>query len=329
MDYQAGSCGGKVSVVRNGVKLWCLSLFILIASFSPLDNLGAQFTQNPLTSTVTITAGVLVSPGVRPDTPPIPPSPGPVNMSSVTDVAIFRGIAYPGSTITILKNGFIVSEMPANPDGTFDIRVRDLAVGTYSFGIRAEDGNRLKSKLLLFTVVVSSGVATILDGIFLPPTITSDKTEVKRGDTITFTGYSTPDATVRLSFIPTFSTFEIIKQSKANASGTWEYVMDSSLLAGGDYEVRAKSILPADLSPYSDPLVFKVGTKNTLRPKNELLAGFRKKCDLNDDSRVNLLDFSIMAFWYKRLGFPAKVDLNTDSNVNLTDLSILAYCWTG
>jgi hypothetical protein len=44
---------------------------------------------------------------------------------------------------------------------------------------------------------------------------------------------------------------------------------------------------------------------------------------------VNILDFSIMAFWYKRLGFPAKVDLNTDNKVNLTDLSILAYCWTG
>jgi hypothetical protein len=66
-----------------------------------------------------------------------------------------------------------------------------------------------------------------------------------------------------------------------------------------------------------------------MRAKLSGLTGFRKKCDLNNDNRVNLLDFSIMAFWYKRLGFPPKVDLNSDANVNLTDLSILAYCWTG
>ena len=75
--------------------------------------------------------------------------------------------------------------------------------------------------------------------------------------------------------------------------------------------------------------MFRVGDTNRPRPKNAYLSGFRKKCDLNNDNRVNLLDFSIMAFWYKRLTFPPKVDLNTDKQVNLTDLSILAFCWTG
>lgn len=328
MDYQAGTIGSKIDSTIIIGQIVRVALFVLTIAAIPVNNVTAQFTQNPLTSTVTITAGVLVYPGIHPETPPAP-SPGPINTSNMTDVAIFRGLAYPGSVISLLKNGFIVAEIPANPDGTFDIRVRDLTAGTYSFGLRAEDATHLKSKLLLFTVVISTGIATTVDGIFLPPTLTSDKIEVKKGEPVTFTGHGAPDATIRLSFIPTFSTFELLKQSKANASGTWVYVMDSSELAFGDYEVKVRSILPNDLSPYSDPLSFKVGTTNVLRPKGTLLGGFRKKCDLNNDNRVNLLDFSIMAFWYKRLGFPAKVDLNTDNSVNLTDLSILAYCWTG
>jgi hypothetical protein len=131
---------------------------------------------------------------------------------------------------------------------------------------------------------------------------------------------------MRLSFS---ALSEILKKATSNASGTWSYTLDSSLLAFGDFEAKARSMTASDTSVYSDPLLFKVGDKTVIRPKSSSLFGFRKKCDLNDDSRVNLLDFSIMAFWYKRLGFPAKVDLNTDSSINLTDLSILAYCWTG
>lgn len=328
MDYQASTRGSKIGHIIIGRHFVTTLFFVSSIIFLP-NRVVAQFAQNPLTSTVTITAGVLVYPGIHPDTPPSPPSPGPINTSDMKDVVIFRGLAYPGSVVSVLKNGFIVAEIPANPDGSFDIRVRDLPAGTYSFGLRAEDVSHIQSKLLLFTVVVSSGIATTVDGVFLPPTIASDKSEVKRGSIITFSGYAAPNASVRLSLTPTFSTFELLKQTRSNASGTWSYGVDSSELAFGPYEAKARSILPNDLSTYSDALSFKVGNVNTSRVKGSLLGGFRKKCDLNDDNRVNLLDFSIMAFWYKRLGFPAKVDLNTDSSVNLTDLSILAYCWTG
>lgn len=286
----------------------------------------AQTTTNPLFESVTITAEVLISPGTKPNNPPVPPAPAPINMIDTTDVAIFRGIAYPGSTISLLKNGIIVAQMPASPNGTFEIRVRNLDPGTYSFGVRAEDEDRVKSKLLLFTIYVSSGVTTVIDGIFMPPTITSDKIEVKRGEVITFLGKSAPNADVRLSL---HSDYELLKKAKANASGTWLYKLDSSELELGDHEGKARSLTTDDLSPYSDTLPFRVSDTNRLRQKAQALLGFRKRCDLNNDERVNILDFSIMAFWYKRFGFPERVDLNTDNKVNLTDLSILAYCWTG
>jgi hypothetical protein len=281
-------------------------------------------TANPLSEEISITAVVPHVPIVYPDTPPSPP--GPVNMVDTTDTAIFRGIAYPGSVISLLKNGVIVAEMPASPNGTFEIRLRNLTQGTYSFGIRAEDPDRLKSKLLSFSIYVTTGVTTVVDGIFIPPTITTDKVEVKKGDIVTFLGRSAPNAEVRLSV---HSDTELLRRATSSSQGVWMYKLDSSLLELGEHEGKARSITESDLSLYSDIVQFRVTNENRIRNRVTELAGFRKKCDLNNDNRVNILDFSIMAFWYKRIGFPIKVDLSNDGKVNLTDLSILAYCWTG
>ena len=50
---------------------------------------------------------------------------------------------------------------------------------------------------------------------------------------------------------------------------------------------------------------------------------------MNKDSRVNLVDFSIAAYWYKRSTPPPSADLNGDGKVDLVDFSILAFYWTG
>jgi hypothetical protein len=44
---------------------------------------------------------------------------------------------------------------------------------------------------------------------------------------------------------------------------------------------------------------------------------------------VNLVDFSILAYWYLKPNPDPKVDLNSDGIVDLVDFSILAYYWTG
>lgn len=318
MDYPASSSSSKA--IR--------SFFFVVSavSFLLVVNTGIVFgqTENPLYADITVTAVVPQSPLVYPDTPPV--TPGPVNLIDTSDTAIFRGIAYPGSVVSLLKNGTIVAEAPAAPNGTFEIRLRNLTQGTYSFGVRAEDPERLTSKLLTFSVYVTQGIITVVDGIVMPPTITSDKIEVKYNEIITFKGRSVPDAEVRISFQ---AGSEIIKRAKANSEGAWSYKLDSVELGLGDHTAKARSVTTDILSPYSDEIDFRVGDTNRLRAKLSELSGFRRRCDLNNDNRVNLLDFSIMAFWYKRTGFPVKVDLSTDGQINLTDLSILAYCWTG
>lgn len=262
-----------------------------------------------------------------------PPTPNPIPNNGVplspvlagTDSAVFKGAAYPGATISVLKNGLVLHETPVFADGSFAIPVRNIVPGTYTFSLVAKDSHGLKSSPVTYTIMIVSGIVTEVIGVVMPPTITSDKTEVKVSDSIIFSGTSIPNTEIKLTI---FARTGVTRDAVANASGTWSYMHTTNNLDFGNYTVRARTKVSAALTLYSETILFTVGNKNTLRKKTEVsLIGAR--CDLNNDSRVNLLDFSIMAYWYKRIGFPMKVDLNSDGRINLTDLSILAYCWTG
>ena len=58
------------------------------------------------------------------------------------------------------------------------------------------------------------------------------------------------------------------------------------------------------------------------------------KGDINGDKRINITDFSIVAFWFER---PLEGDIlliektlfNGDGIIDLVDMSIMAYYWTG
>jgi len=106
---------------------------------------------------------------------------------------------------------------------------------------------------------------------------------------------------------------------------------DSSFVEYGTHYTKAKvAIGNQDVSSFSNLVSFKVGTKNVLAQ----LQTVSKKGDLNADGRVNLVDFSIAAYWYKRpisaeFATKEKERLNGDGKVDLVDFSIVAFYWTG
>lgn len=313
-------------------RLKGLALFILVCYSLSSSAVYAD----SLSDTITITAIIEVN---NQNTPPPPPPPsgggggggtggaigGVMLNTAVTDSAIFKGLAYPGSIVSVLRNGVIVKEAPSSPNGAFEIKLQGLSTGTYTFGIRAEDTQSRISTLQVFTVFITQGISVVVDGIFIAPTIATDKSEVKKGDPIIISGSSAPNAKISISIK---SALEIIKKTTSNTNGMWAYTLDTSDLAFGNYTTKARASTENDLSLYSGDISFIVGTENKGRVTN-LSGNMNKRCDLNNDKRVNLLDFSIMAFWYKRVGFPDKVDLNSDKKIDLSDVSILAYCWTG
>lgn len=234
----------------------------------------------------------------------------------------FLGRAYPLSKVTILKDGQVAVTTIAGPDSNFDVLLNNLNTGDYTFSVYGEDNNRNKSSHFTFPIFITSNVITKVSGIFIAPTIAVDKSEVRKGDPIAIFGQSTPSASIVInvnSETPHFVT------SPSDSNGIYLYNFDTSVLEIGSHNTNSKAVKGAEISQISNVVNFKVGTVNV--PVAE------KKCDLradmNGDCRVNLVDFSILAFWYKKPNPPSQKDLNNDNMINLVDFSIMAYYWTG
>lgn len=236
----------------------------------------------------------------------------------------FSGRAYPKSTVTLLKDAQTVATTIAGADANFQISTSNLAGGNYIFAIFSEDKDGRRSSLLTFPVSVVSNATTNVSGIFIAPTITVDKSEVKRGDDITIFGQSAPQADIVISVS---SDEEFFSKTISDKNGIYLYNFDTTVLEYGSHHTKSKaSIGNQEISGYSYLVNFKVGTENVSK---EVSTEGPIKGNVNNDDRVNLIDFSIVAYWYRRPSPPANVDLNNDKKVDLVDFSIMAYYWTG
>ncbi|MCX6755691.1 MAG: hypothetical protein NT068_04130 [Candidatus Nomurabacteria bacterium] len=237
----------------------------------------------------------------------------------------FSGLAYPLSHVILLKDGQEVVNTVSGPDAHFTISISGLNSGTYTFSILGEDSNGIRSTLFTVPILITSGVATNISGIFLAPTIEINKQQVRRGETLTIFGRTAPNATV---VIEVHSANEIFNTIPSDNNGAYLYNLNTMPLEYGSHNTKSKSSLPNTISnetsSYSKTLTFAVGD-TTIEKKEDC----GTKSDLNNDCHVNLIDFSVLAYWYHRSGPPIGVDLNGDGIINLVDFSILAYHWNG
>jgi hypothetical protein len=249
--------------------------------------------------------------------PPPPP---------VTQV-VFSGRAYPMSKVTVLKDGQISITTIAGLDANFSVSLNSLSSGNYLFSVFSEDSQNRKSSSFNFQVAVTQGSVANITGIFLSPTIDVDKTEVKRGDNIVVLGQSVPEGEVTISIN---SEEEFFVKTKSDKDGVYLSYFDTSPLDLGQHAAKSKTAVAGLISSFSPSVGFKVGNKTTPKVPTKCPA----KADLNGDCKVNLVDFSIAAFWYKRQlseSFAAleREKLNSDNKIDLVDFSIMAYYWTG
>lgn len=240
---------------------------------------------------------------------------------SVQTVVNFSGRAYPESTVTLLKDAQIATTTVAGADADFQISLSGLSGGNYIFGIYSEDNKGVRSSLLTFPIGITTGATTQVSGIFLAPTIAVDQSEVKRGDNIAIFGQSIPKAEITIAIN---SDEEFFDKTLADTNGAYLYNFDTAPLDMGQHFTKSKAALSGEISSFSKVVSFSVGTKNVAKAAQEFLKG-----DLGGDGRVNLVDFSIAAYWYKRPSPPATVDLSNDGKVDLIDFSIMAFYWTG
>ena len=235
----------------------------------------------------------------------------------------FSGMADALSRVYILKDGKIAVTTISDQAANFSVSLSGLSNNTYTFSVYSEDKNNRKSSFFSFPVYITEGTTVNIGNIFLSPTIDTDKSEVKKGDDLIIFGLSIPQKEVVISV---HSDQEYFFKVISNAMGAYIYNLDTSILEIGKHQTKSKNTLSNQLSLYATPVTFSVGTEN--KPKDSKDCSFLRG-DLNCDNHVNLIDFSIMAYWYKKINPPQKVDLNNDRKITLIDFSIMLFNWTG
>jgi hypothetical protein len=249
---------------------------------------------------------------------PPPPPPPPIIRTRV----ILQGRAHPLSSVTILKDGRIIGIVTADSLANFRKEIVDITPGIRTFGIWAQDIYERRSLTLSFTTNVRAEMITVINGLFLSPTIDLDRITIPRGETLNILGITAPQSDVSI-FIN--SSPQIIRETQAGDDGVWFYAFNTLPLEEGSYSVRVRATCPEGLqSPFSGALAFTVGEKV---PEIIYPQIIYPQADLNEDGRINLIDLSILLFWWGK--FDPRVDQNGDKIINLIDFSIMMYWWTG
>jgi hypothetical protein len=238
---------------------------------------------------------------------------------------IISGYAYPNTTLTVLVDGAQVTTVRANASGAFTTTITAIARGTYTFGVFATDAANTRSSTFSTSFTVAGARTSSLSNINVPPSIKVDPDPVNPGQTLTVSGYALPNSTVtlenqRVGSAASKQTFT----ATTDASGRYSTSISTTGFSQATYQIRARAQQSGGLqlqTNFSNYTLYGVGQAAD-RPLS---------ADLNRDGRVNLVDFSILLFWWNTDGGTSDppADINQDNRVNLTDFSILLFNWTG
>ncbi len=238
-------------------------------------------------------------------------------------VVSFSGFTSPNSRVVVLKNSAIEGEAVSDAAGAFSLSLQNQPSGIVNYSLYAVDPGGVRSAFLNTQINVTASGNAASQNLLLPPTLSADKAEVKKGDDINFFGYTLPSASVGLEALGK-SADEFTVNS--NSEGYYKFTVNTKSAALGKYTAKSKALLQSAATPFSAAVSFLVGTLNVEKEKPGQCP---QRADFNNDCKVNLIDFSIQAYWYLKPEPDPKVDLNGDGVVDLVDFSILAYYWTG
>ena len=230
------------------------------------------------------------------------------------------GKAYPSATVNILIDGVAVGSVRTNSQGEFTFTT-GTNPGASSLSFWAKDSFGTRSTTFNTTFDVTQGAVTDVSGILIPPTITANDTTVNPGDTIVLSGQTIPNANVEVSI----DNDAIILRTVSDSSGNWSVDFDTSRVSADTHIAKARFVeIGSSLrteSIYGTTLSLAVGVEG--KPTSN--------SDLNRDGKVDLIDFSILIFWWGTSGGSTNppADVNQNGNVGLEDFSILLFNWTG
>lgn len=236
-----------------------------------------------------------------------------------TQVSI-QGKAYPNVTVNILIDAELVGTVRTNNRGEFTFTT-DTRPGTASLSFWANDSSGTRSLTVNTTFDITQGAVTNLDGILIPPTIRTTNASVNPGAVVTLNGQTVPSVTVEVSIDNGKKTLT----TTSDAAGLWSVPFDTSTVSVDTHTAKARFVSTTGTqrvdSPYGTALSLFVGVEGKATSNS----------DLNRDGKVNLIDFSILVFWWGTPGGNSNppADISQNAKVGLEDFSILLFNWTG
>lgn len=241
-----------------------------------------------------------------------------------TGSIVVSGTAPVGSTVTILQDGIVVKTVVADTQGSFTTTFANLPLGATIISLYATDTHGIRSAPITSLITVVAGATSLFGNILIPPTITSDKEALVPGVPLVVSGFALPNSTVTIILTGEKNSFF---KTTADASGRFSITIPTKDLPKGPYTIVVESTKNNQTSGQSRTLTFTVGDETTQRGNqnnSQPLAA-----DFNKDGKVDLVDFSILLYWFNQPTPPAAVDLNKDGVVNIVDFSIIMYYWSG
>ena len=235
------------------------------------------------------------------------------------------GFTSPRSDLVILVDGKEAQRQKSDNQGSYEIVIDGIARGVYTFGIYALDPNKNKSSTFSTSFTVTGARTSALSNINIAPTLKVSPDPVNPGTTLTVSGYSLPNANVTLENEKDGSGASRQQlTATTDSNGAFSIAINTSSFSNGTFKIRAKAEQVQGLikTNYSAYTLYGVG-QAAVKPTS---------ADLNRDGKVNLVDFSILLYWW---GTPnggtsdPSADINGDTKVNLVDFSILLFNWTG
>lgn len=234
-------------------------------------------------------------------------------------VVTFTGLAAPSAALTVSRDDQPGQTLTAQSDASFSVTLNDQPTGAHVYVVAGADVAGATLASLTFALTLNLNTTTVISGVFLGPSIAIDHAAVDLGDPVTVSGRTAPASSVTVTFSSTPQTYTVT----ADAQGDWRKTLDTSAVGVGDHTAKARATTSGSVvSAYSAAVNFAVNPQNP--------AAGKAPADLNIDGRVDLIDFSILLFyWHQRNPANLRADTNHDGFVDIVDFSIMLYQWTG
>ncbi|MBI2099385.1 hypothetical protein HYT45_03180 [Candidatus Uhrbacteria bacterium] len=233
---------------------------------------------------------------------------------AATPTVVFFGNTFPGAKIDLIGQGtgqeIFKQKAVVLSDGSFEIEVKNVPEGFNLFNVKVTDKNGASSNTRIYKIDAALKLLTRIS-ILPPPTLNILRANIRRGDTLTVTGYVSPLSRVEMELDQRrFSDFV-----KAGSDGFYKFTLNTSNLAYGRHIIKARQIdvagNPSDLPAGEAFMITRV---------------FAPKTDLNSDGIIDIKDLSIfLTKWRsKDEAVRKQIDFNGDGKVNISDLGIFA-----